>query len=134
MAITHHGLYSDHPHQHLGAHSSDLASDTILALGSTVSLISAIYLACSRTMTLERASAYQSCITNYVGNLKSVYPQSSLCPNHHAAFHIYDYLILFSPVQSWWTFPFVHLIGVLQCLPSNHKPGEFFLQLDGNQS
>ena len=117
-----------------GAHSSDLALDTIPALGHTMSLVLAIYLACSRTMTLEHASAYWSCITNYVGNLKSVYPQSSLRPNHHVAFHIYDYLILFGPVQSWWTFPFERLIGVLQRLPSNHKPGGLFVRLHGNQS
>ena len=115
-----------------GAHSPD--SDAIAALDHTMSLVSAVYLACARTMTLERASAYRSCIASYVGNLKSVYPSSSLRPNHHAAFHIYDYLVLFGPVQSWWTFPFERLIGVLQRLPSNHKPGEFSLRLHGNQS
>ena len=99
-----------------------------------MSLVLAVYLACARTMTLERASAYRSCITNYVGNLKSVYPLSSLHPNHHAAFHIYDYLILFGPVQSWWMFPFKRLIGALQRLPSNHKPGECVFRLHGNQS
>ncbi|KAI9464872.1 hypothetical protein HD554DRAFT_2026214, partial [Boletus coccyginus] len=45
-------------------------------------------------------------------------------PNHHASFHIYDYLVLFGPVHSWWTFPFEQLIGVLQRLPNNHKSGE----------
>ncbi|KAF9233015.1 hypothetical protein BU15DRAFT_7288, partial [Melanogaster broomeanus] len=106
----------------LGAHNPD--SDTVAVLDHTMSLVSAVYLACARTMTLERASAYRSCIASYVGNLKSLYPSFSLRPNHHASFHIFDYLVLFGPVHSWWTFPFERLIGVLQRLPSNHKPGE----------
>lgn len=115
-----------------GAHNPD--SDTIAALDHTMSLVSAVYLACARTMTLERASAYRSCITSYVGNLKSLYPSFSLRPNHHASFHIFDYLVLFGPVHSWWTFPFERLIGVLQRLPSNHKPGKSSLQLCDQQS
>ena len=40
------------------------------------------------------------------------------------ACHIYDYLKLFGPVQSWWCFPFECLIGHLQRLPLNDKFGE----------
>lgn len=93
-------------------------------LDHTMSLVSAIHLACARTMTVERASAYRQNIASYVKNLKQFYPTFNLRPNHHAAFHVYDYLLLFGPVHSWWTFPFERLIGVLQRLPSNHKSGE----------
>ncbi|KIJ57971.1 hypothetical protein HYDPIDRAFT_44688 [Hydnomerulius pinastri MD-312] len=75
-------------------------------------------------MSFARASAYRSCIASYVGNLKRIHPAFDLRPNHHASFHIYDYLLLFGPVHSWWTFPFERLIGTLQRLPSNHKTGE----------
>ena len=61
-----------------------------------------------------------------VGSLKRLHPTIDLHPNHHATFHIYNYLLLFGSVQSWWTFPFECLIGVLQCLPSNHKSGALF--------
>ncbi|KAG2050547.1 hypothetical protein BDR06DRAFT_860613, partial [Suillus hirtellus] len=44
--------------------------------------------------------------------------------NHHASFHIYDYLLLFGPAHLWWSFPFEHLIGIIQCIPINHKFGE----------
>lgn len=104
---------------------SDSDSDMKAALDHTMSLVSAVYLACARMTTTERASAYRSCITSYVGNLQTLYPTISLRPNHHAAFHIYDYLVLFGPVHSWWTFPFERLIGVLQRLPHNHTSGEF---------
>ncbi|KAI5995796.1 hypothetical protein F5J12DRAFT_896429 [Pisolithus orientalis] len=38
--------------------------------------------------------------------------------------HIYDYLRLFGPVQSWWCFPYECLIGHLQHMPTNHKFGQ----------
>ncbi|KAG2059884.1 hypothetical protein BDR06DRAFT_872965 [Suillus hirtellus] len=76
-------------------------------------------------MTGQRAHVYHSHIAHYVGNLKKIHPTFALHPNHHAAFHIYDYLLLFGSAHSWWCFPFEHLIGILQCLPVNHKTGEF---------
>ncbi|KAG2069475.1 hypothetical protein BDR04DRAFT_1128869 [Suillus decipiens] len=70
------------------------------------------------------AKAYRSCISGYVGKLKEIHPTFSLRPNHHASFHLYDYLLLFGPAHSWWCFPFEHLIGILQHFPINHKFGE----------
>ena len=101
-------------------------ADLKFILNNTMDLVSAVYLACSRAMSSEQAVAYRSCIVNYVGNLKHVHPTFGLQPNHHASFHIYNYLILFGPVHSWWTFPFERLIGILQRLSSNHKNGEHF--------
>ncbi|KIO14998.1 hypothetical protein M404DRAFT_94511, partial [Pisolithus tinctorius Marx 270] len=74
-------------------------------------------------MSTQKANAYCSYIACYVRNLKQVHLTLNLHPNHHAAFHIYDYLILFGPIHSWWTFPFKCLISVLQRLPTNHKSG-----------
>jgi len=75
-------------------------------------------------MSSERAVAYCLCIANYIGNLKHIHPTFGLQPNHHALFHIYNYLVLSGPVHSWWTFPFEQLIGILQRLSSNHKHGD----------
>ena len=94
-----------------------------MALENTMELVSVVYLACAQTTSVEWADAYCSCITSYVGKLKACFPKFDLRPNHHASFHIYDYLIHFGPVHSWWTFPFERLIGILQRLPSNHKTG-----------
>ncbi|KAG2335989.1 hypothetical protein BDR05DRAFT_897389, partial [Suillus weaverae] len=71
----------------------------------------------------ERAHVYCSHIAHYVRNLKKIHPTFALCPNHHATFHIYDYLLLFGPTHSWWCFPFECSIRILQCLPINHKIG-----------
>ncbi|KAE9382827.1 hypothetical protein BT96DRAFT_845020 [Gymnopus androsaceus JB14] len=37
--------------------------------------------------------------------------------------HIYDFLLLFGPVISWWCFPFERLIGALQKINTNDFVG-----------
>jgi hypothetical protein len=102
---------------------SNIAPDLRTVLDHTMDLISAVYLACAHTTSNNRAIAYQNYIARYVGNLKAIYPTFSARPNHHASFHIYNYLVLFGPVYSWWSFPFERLIGTLQRLPKNHRSG-----------
>jgi hypothetical protein len=94
-------------------------------LDHTMALFQAVRLACLRTMTPARLTAYRVHIARYVRDLRSLHPDFNACPNHHMAQHIYDFLILFGPVRSWWSFPFERLIGVLQRLPINHKFGEY---------
>ncbi|KAJ3924364.1 MAG: hypothetical protein NXY57DRAFT_908116, partial [Lentinula lateritia] len=43
--------------------------------------------------------------------------------SHHLAFHIYDYMDLFSTVYNFWCFPGERLIGRLRNIPINHKIG-----------
>jgi len=106
------------------SHSSDeLAVCLRIMLDHTMELVCAVYLACARTMSARRAQAYHSHITAYVGKLQEIHPTFSLQPNHPVSFHIYDYLLLFGPVHSWWCFPFEHLIGIIQHIPINHKFG-----------
>ena len=93
-------------------------------LDHTMALTSAVSLLCKRTVTQARAEAYVDYITQYVRDLKELHPRALYRPNHHAAFHIYDFLILFGPVRSWWCFPFERLIGRLQNLPHNHLFGK----------
>ena len=102
---------------------SNIAPDLRTVLDHTMDLVSAVYLACAHTTSDNCATAYQNYITRYVGNLKAIYPAFSARPNHHASFHIYNYLVLFGPVYSWWSFPFERLIGTLQRLPKNHTSG-----------
>lgn len=102
---------------------NDVALDLRPVLNHTMDLVSAVYLACARTTSKNRATAYQAYIVNYIRKLKAIHPTFNARPNHHASFHIHDYLILFGPVQSWWSFPFERLIGTLQRLPKNHRLG-----------
>jgi len=106
--------------------SNEVGTRLRAVLDHTMELVSAVYLVCARTATTERAHAYRSHIARYVGNLKNVHPAFAARPNHHAAFHIYDFLLLFGPAHSWWCFPFERLIGIIQRLPVNHKAGGCF--------
>jgi hypothetical protein len=93
-------------------------------LDHTMNLVSAISLACMRTMTTSRMKAYKSCITAWVKDLRKLHPSINHRVNGHMAIHIYDFLCLFGPVRSWWCFPFERLIGQLQRLPHNHQFGK----------
>jgi len=95
-------------------------------LDHTMSLVSAVILVCYRSMTARRAEDYLKYITQYVRDLKTLYTvwDVNYKPKHHMAFHLFDFLVLFGPVRSWWMFPFERLIGHLQRLPHNHMHGK----------
>jgi hypothetical protein len=110
------GRGMDHP-------SPEIKTTLQKALDHTMVLVFAILLACKRTTTLQHATLYRNYLATWVGNLKKVHPNAKHNVNGHMAFHIYDFLLLFGPVHSWWCFAFERLIGQLQRLPSNHKLG-----------
>lgn len=83
-------------------------------------LVSAVTTVCKRVTSVEHALVYRLLLAEYIANLTSIHPHAHGLPNIHAALHIYDFLLLFGPVYSWWCFPFERLIGVLQRIPSNH--------------
>jgi hypothetical protein len=93
-------------------------------LDHTMLLVAVVSLACRRAINKTRADEFLQNLTKYIEGLKALHPNLPYVPNHHAAFHIYDFLLLFGPVRSWWCFPFERLIGHLQRLPSNHKFGK----------
>lgn len=93
-------------------------------LDVTISLISAIIIATSHTVTAASATVYQKHMLNYINEIKRLFPDYRLHPNHHMSFHIPEFLLLFGPVHSWWTFPFERLIGSIQRMPSNGKIGK----------
>jgi hypothetical protein len=105
-------------------HSPSVAASLRQVLDHTMALVSAVSLACERTMTDTRMLAYRNYITQWVGQLPQIHPNSSRKrTNFHMAIHVYDFLRLFGPVHSWWSFPFERLVGQLQRLPHNHKFG-----------
>ena len=96
------------------------------ALDHTMLLVGAITLACYRSTSLARATAYRRCILSFLKDLPNTYPPSRnahFVPNSHMSVHIFDFLLLFGPVHSWWAFPFERVIGILQRMKSNDKPG-----------
>lgn len=84
-------------------HISDSVADKLRAiLDHTMALVSAIAIVCARTVTVERAVAYRSYIATWVRDLTTLHPHMNHVGNHHMAFHIYDFLLSFGPVHSWW--------------------------------
>ena len=92
-------------------------------LDHTMQLVCAVLLACTRVTDVNRMRRYRERLQSYIRQLPILYPGLDCESIHHMAFHIYDFLELFGPVHSWWAFPFERLIGQLQRLPTNHKPG-----------
>jgi hypothetical protein len=65
---------------------------------------------------------YRNLIKQWVDGLYKHHPHMINHPrrlNVHASFHLYDFLLLFGPVISWWCFPFERLIGMLQKININ---------------
>jgi hypothetical protein len=78
-----------------------------------------------------RSTAYRDFIKHWLGNLHDLYPHTKTPrtrTNPHVALHIYDFLLLFGPALSWWTFPIERLIGQLGKINSNdHLGGRLLL-------
>ena len=75
------------------------------------------------------AAQYMKCMVAYLNILKELYPNLALRPNHHAALHIGQFLLLFGPMHGWWMFVFERVIGMLQKTNTSNKLGEFSLVL-----
>ncbi|THV07826.1 hypothetical protein K435DRAFT_642365, partial [Dendrothele bispora CBS 962.96] len=98
-------------------------------LRHTMALFQAVNIVCRYTMSTRQATAYRELLKQWVDDLHHLHSHTKgrrlVRPNVHAAFHIYDFLMLFGPVVSWWTFPFERLIGTLQKINTNdHIGGE----------
>ncbi|KAF9534443.1 hypothetical protein CPB83DRAFT_724911, partial [Crepidotus variabilis] len=108
------------PHNLGNTSHGKLKADQWRALGTGL----VITIATLQTTTVEHAEAYLTHITAYLNGIRALFPKYKLHSNHHLAVHIYNFLKLFGPVHSWWTFPFECLIRALQCMPSNFIIGE----------
>lgn len=86
-------------------------------------LVSAADLASKRTMSTERATAYDEHMYRYLCGLRDIFDHQFV-PNHHLSLHLYSCLLLFGPVHGWWAFPFERFNGLLGQTNTNHKTGE----------
>ena len=92
-------------------------------LNITMSLISAVTIAPSRSMSITLANSYLQHMQAYLAGLKVLFPEYGFRPNHHLALHLHQYLVQFGPVHAWWTFPFERMIGMVQRMPTSGKMG-----------
>ena len=99
---------------------------TLQILDHTMALFQAVIIMCSDAMSVDRATRYRELIKHWIADLHRLHPETlkhKNCDNVHAALHLYDFAILFSPVMSWWCFPFERLIGTLQDINTNDRVG-----------
>ncbi|KAJ7136506.1 hypothetical protein C8R43DRAFT_893851 [Mycena crocata] len=97
----------------------------------TMDLVSAVILASSRVTSPSNANHCKKFLLKYRAGLNKLFPDYKCHPNHHMALHIPDFLELFGPIHGWWTFPFERLIGKLQKVRTNYKPGKIELHHKG---
>jgi hypothetical protein len=104
--------------------SEEITNKFNLILDHTMSLVQAIWLACYRTTSESHIASMHTHLQKYLSNLRTLFPDASPRCNQHMALHLADYMRLFGPVHSWWTYPFERVIGVLQQFPTNNKFGK----------
>ncbi|KAJ3872353.1 hypothetical protein F5051DRAFT_339462 [Lentinula edodes] len=98
------------------------ACDMASVVDTTMHLCCASLVVTKRKLTLNRREKFRHLLRLHILGLQRNFP-GWIFPSHHLSFHIYDFMDLFSGVRHWWLFPFENLIGKLQRIPTNHKPG-----------
>lgn len=94
-------------------------------LQATFSLLSAVAIASSRITFATSSEEYLLHMKAYLDKIQKIFPDYNLHPNHHLALHLGEFIQLFGPVHSWWTFPFERVIGLLQRILTNYKAGKY---------
>jgi hypothetical protein len=92
----------------------------------TMAIFQATTIVCRYGVNRDHATAFRTFLKEWLDGLHQVHPHTESHhkkPNAHVAFHIYDFLLLFGPIISWWCFPFERLIGILQKIKTNDQIG-----------
>ncbi|KAJ3575942.1 hypothetical protein NP233_g765 [Leucocoprinus birnbaumii] len=98
--------------------------DRLAIVHSTFLLSVAIKFATSPTITQQTIQHYSTTMLAYIKSIRKIRPAVDLRPIHHNALHLSEFLERFGPMRGWWMFPIERLIGSLQKLNINYKPGE----------
>ena len=72
--------------------SLDVGAHSHCVLDHTMAVVSAVTLACSRTMSNACTVAYRTYIAIYIRDLQYLHPEATCRTNQHMAMHIYDFL------------------------------------------
>jgi hypothetical protein len=92
-------------------------------LENTMLLVRAVCLVSTRAISLDQATQYRDLMCQYLKDVKNLYQNGAYYTNHHNAIHIYDFILLFGPIYSWWCFHIEQMIGKLQNVNTNHHFG-----------
>ncbi|KAJ3817514.1 hypothetical protein F5880DRAFT_1492798, partial [Lentinula raphanica] len=103
---------------------ADNSVDMQSVLETSMNLTCASILMAKRSVTSEQRQAFLQHYKAHVEGLKQDFPGFSV-PTHHVAFHVYDFIGLFSGVRNFWCFGGERLVGKAEHTPTNHRPGQF---------
>jgi hypothetical protein len=92
-------------------------------------LVQAIGIACKRSVLRQEAKRLCYYLLSWIYKIQEFFPLLSPWLNMHMSTHIADFIELFGPTPSWWTFPFERLIGEMLRIPTNGAAGTCFTLL-----
>ncbi|KAF8229093.1 hypothetical protein L208DRAFT_1288357, partial [Tricholoma matsutake] len=93
-------------------------------LDLSMQLLSSVATAISCVTSNPHADEFLRLMSCYCQELQRLFPNYNVHCNHHMAIHIAEFLRMYGPVHGWWTFPFKRMIGMLQRISTNYKPGK----------
>ncbi|KAF6755596.1 hypothetical protein DFP72DRAFT_811306, partial [Ephemerocybe angulata] len=93
-------------------------------LTNFLDLVTAVEIAGMLVTSPEHISAYTTSMTRYLINMKALYKEAVVVPNHHFALHIPDYLRLWGPGPQNRGFGFERFNYKLQQIRTNKRFGE----------
>ena len=93
-------------------------------LEMSMALVSAVIVATSQVISKQHVDEYQRLMFRYCELLHKQFPNYEALPNHHMAMHLSEFLLMYGPVHSWWSYPFECVIGSLQHISTNYIPGK----------
>lgn len=93
-------------------------------LNLTFMFLSAVDAVMSQEISTTNADVFLLYMEQYRTELQRLLPDYRYThPNYHVWLHIAEFLLMFGPVYGWWNYPFEWMIGMLQRISTNYKPG-----------
>jgi hypothetical protein len=102
-----------------------LTPDVRNLIQATLYLAIAMCFGLSNTTLAGHCEQYLAYYGKYMSIIRKLYPCTRLRPNQHATFHFPDFLLRFGPARGFWMLPYEWIIGCLQNIDTNFKPGAF---------
>lgn len=88
-------------------------------LTNFLDLVIAVEIASNMVTSPAHISLYKSHMTKYLVEVKNLYKEASVTPNHHMALHIDDFLELYGPAPGTWIFHMERANHDYQEIPTN---------------
>ncbi|KAI9061491.1 hypothetical protein FKP32DRAFT_1575884 [Trametes sanguinea] len=93
-------------------------------LNNFMDLVTAVVFAGMWHLSPEHIDIFEAHMLRYLTQLKELYKEASIVPNHHYSLHLPDYMRFFGPVHGWRAFVFERFNYMLQRLNTNLTFGE----------